>query len=295
MLDDFRRIVESATPQPINSRLVTPDEAKAVIGSYNRLTDRLRPNFLALPIDNIIEFSMLQTKKRPSLYNYMNSDQIVTAPEPLVEAPQGIPEPERDQVDQPAQTVPIATAPAPIAEERPKRTRKPRLVEAKPEEPAADERFFTRLIERLEQLAAPPAKDAQVEKLFEIEKGVLVTISRLTEKVEQLSAGADSAREGLTEMMAIHRDMLSNLNETQAQMSAIQTKLIESQAEIVETIGLLADKIALFSQTPPVVNPVVNVPAPIVNITTQEGRRTKVVERDENNLITRIIEGYETE
>lgn len=297
MLDDFRRIVESATPQPIQSRLVTPDEAKAVIGSYNRLTDPLRSNFLALPIENIIEFSMLQTKKRPSLYSYMNSEQAIAATEPLVEAPQGIPEPERDQIDQPAQTVVAAPEPAPmpIVEERPKRSRKPRLAETKPEAPADDERFFTRLIERLEQLAAPPAKDANVEKLLEVEKGVLVTINRLTEKIERLSTGADSAREGLTEMMAIHRDMLTNLNETQTQMSAIQTKLIESQAQIVETIGLLADKIALFSQTPPVVNPVINVPAPIVNVTTQEGRRTKVVERDENNLITRIIEGYEAE
>lgn len=68
MLDEFRRIAETATPHPIQSRIVTPDEARAVISSFNRLTDPLRTNFLALPVDNIIEFSMMQTKKRPSLY-----------------------------------------------------------------------------------------------------------------------------------------------------------------------------------------------------------------------------------
>jgi hypothetical protein len=62
---------------------------------------------------------------------------------------------------------------------------------------------------------------------------------------------------------------------------------------MIQTMGLLTDKIATLVQTPPTVNPVVNVPAPIVNVTMQEGRRTKVVERDENNLITRITEGYE--
>ena len=292
MLDEFRRIAETATPQAIDSRLVTPDEARAVISSFNRLTDPLRSNFLALPLDNIIEFSMMQTKKRPSLYNYMNGvTESITEPPP--EAPQVIPETEHE--DQP-DTEPV------VEEEKPKaKAKAKRLAETprSPAEPRSDEKFFSHLTERLEALVshAPSivveTTEKHVEKLLEVEQAMLATISTLTERVERLAIHTDDTRSDLTETLAMQRDMIGRICESQAQISAIQAKLIESNAQMVKTLGLLTDKIAVFVQTPPVVNPVVNVPAPIVNVTMQEGRRTKVVERDENNLITRITEGYE--
>ena len=292
MLDDFRRIAETATPQAIQSRLVTPDEARAVISSFNRLTDPLRTNFLALPVENIIVFSMMQTKKRPSLYNYMNGV-VESAPEPPPEAPQTIVEAQHDHLEQPE------TPPEPVAEVvKAKPKAKPRLAEA----PRPDEKFFRHLTERLEALVSPAptsivveTTEKHVEKLVEVEQAMLATMTALTERVEQISVHADDTRLALTETLAMQRDMISRISESQAQISKVQAKLIESQVQIGETIGLLIDKIALFAQTPPVVNPVINVPAPIVNITTQEGRRTKVVERDENNLITRITEGYEAD
>lgn len=212
----------------------------------------------------------------------------ITPPPP--EAPQPIPEAERDHLDTPAAVV----APEPVVEAAPKRTKKQRIVE----EPRHDEKFFKGLTERLEHLANPPpivveTNDNHVAKLLEIEQAMLASITTLTERVEQLSA--DDARVDLSAMLTMHRDMIVKLSESQAQINVVQTKLIESQAQIVETISLLADKIALFSQTPPVVNPVINVPAPIVNVSTQEGRRTKIVERDHNNLITRITEGCEAD
>ena len=292
MLDEFRRIAETATPHAIQSRLVTPDEARAVISSFNRLTDPLRTNFLALPVDNIIEFSMMQTKKRPSLYNYMNgvTESIV---EPPPEAPQVIPETEH--LDQPDTPEPV------VEEEKPKaKPKKPRLAETRPiEAPRSDEKFFRHLTERLEALVSQAPSivvettEKHVEKLLEVEQAMLATIATLTERVEQLSANTDDTRTDLTETLAMQRDMIGRICESQAQIGAIQSKLIESNTQIVETLGLLTDKIATLIQTPPVVNPVVNVPAPIVNVTMQEGRRTKVVERDENNLITKITEGYE--
>ena len=294
MLDDFRRIAETATPQAIQSRLVTPDEARAVISSFNRLTDPLRTNFLALPVDNIIEFSMMQTKKRPSLYNYMNGVTESTPPPTVPDAPQPIPETERDHLD-----TPDTPLPEPVVEtEKPKLKKKPKLVEAPPpiEVPRSDEKFFRHLTERLEALVSHTpsivVETKHAEKLLEVEQAMLDTMTLLTERVEQISIHADDTRAGLTETLAMHREMIVKIGESQAQIATVQAKLIESQARIVETIDLLTDKIALFAQTPPVVNPVVNVPAPIVNVTMQ-GKRTKVVERDEHNLITRIVEDYE--
>ena len=46
MLEEFRHIAETAVPQPIQNRMVTADEAQAVLTSFNRLTDdTLRMNF----------------------------------------------------------------------------------------------------------------------------------------------------------------------------------------------------------------------------------------------------------
>lgn len=265
MLDEFRRIAETAMPQQIDSRIVTPDEARAVISSFNRLTDGpLRTNFLRLPVDNIVEFSMMQTKKHPSLHSYMNGVQ------------EQINEPILEQAVEPEL---IAEAPEPT----------------KPE-PQPQENFFQRLTERLELLTQPvivETTEKHVERLVETEQALLLSIRMLTEQVEKISTNADDARIGLSETLTMQRSMMANLSESQAQITAAQSIIVESQRQIVETMGALVAKIEKFSQTPPVVNPIVNVPAPIVNITTMEGRRTKIVERDENNLIARIVEGFE--
>lgn len=282
MLDEFRRIAEAATPLSIQNRLVTPDEARAVISSFNRLTDgSLRTSFLNLPVDNIIEFSMMQTKKRPSLYNYMTGiTEVTEEPEP------SIPETERDHIDTPAPPPPV-----PIVEAKPPPRKKP--------EPRIDEKFFRQLTERLERLTEQVAtptpivvETTNVEKLLEVEQAMLGAITGLTERVDQITLAEDT-RVYLTEMLTAQKEMIATLNTSQQQIAIVQARLIESQNQIVETMSLLAAKIADFCQTPPIVNPVVNVPAPIVNVTVPEGRRTKTVERDANNLISRIVEGYE--
>jgi len=285
MLDEFRRIAEAAIPLSIQNRLVTPDEARAVISSFNRLTDgSLRTSFLNLPVDNIIEFSMMQTKKRPSLYNYM------TGITEVIEPPEPTPETEPEHID-----TPVPPPPTPIVETKPPPRKKP---EPKPE-PRIDEKFFRHLTERLERLTEQVAtptpivvETTNVEKLLEVEQAMLGALTGLTERVEQITLAEDT-RVYLTEMLTAQKEMIATLNTSQQQIAVVQARLIESQNQIVETIGLLAGKIADLCQTPPVVNPVINVPAPIVNVTVPEGRRTKTVERDANNLISRIVEGYE--
>src|ERR1044072_7920866 len=72
LLEEFRHIAETAVPQPIQSRVVTPDEARAVLTSFGKLSDdKLRIDFLRMPVENIIEFSVTQAKKRPMLATSM--------------------------------------------------------------------------------------------------------------------------------------------------------------------------------------------------------------------------------
>src|ERR1044071_5853633 len=100
LLEEFRHIAETAVPQPIQSRMVTPDEARAVLISFGKLSnDTMRANFLGMPVENIIEFSITQAKKRPTLYNYMNGHAVKEAEEP---APINvIPATELDHLDAP--------------------------------------------------------------------------------------------------------------------------------------------------------------------------------------------------
>lgn len=295
LLEEFRHIAETAMPQPIQSRMVTPDEARAVLTSFGRLSDdKLRTNFLGMPVDNIIEFSLTQAKKRPMLYNYMNGHAIKEATE---EPPATIPATELDHLDQPPAPKLPEPPPAPVVEKAKPKRQKP-LREAKPH-PA--ESYFTRLTERLEQLAVPQqppsivveTAERHVERLAEIEQSMLGTMDVLVERIGRYATQSANTNDDLRETLAMQREMIQQISQSQVLLNEVQTKLVVSQAQIVDTITQLAEKVALFAQTPPVVNPVVNVPAPVVNVSVPEGRKTKVVERDGNNLISRITESYD--
>lgn len=288
MLEEFRHIAETAVPQPIQNRMVTADEAQAVLTSFNRLTDDMRLNFLALPVDNIIEFSLTQAKKRPSLHTYMNG-----VKETKEEPPPAIPATELDRLDEPA-----TPKPEPIVEKvKPKRKL--------PAKPHPAESYFTRLTERLEKLPSSITVDTSehVERLAEIEHSMLDVMTALVERIGRYETETSTTNEDVRTSLALQREMIQQISETQAALGTMQAKLIESQsqiaksqAQITEAIVLLAEKVGEVTQTPPVVNipaPIVNVPAPVVNVTVPEGRRTKVVERDANNLISRITESYE--
>ena len=75
MLDEFRHIAETAMPQPIQSRLVTPSRGPRRDYELNRLTDGSLSRELPVVVtmDDIIEIlHWSQTKKQPSLHTYMN-------------------------------------------------------------------------------------------------------------------------------------------------------------------------------------------------------------------------------
>jgi hypothetical protein len=225
------------------------------------------------------------------LYNYMNGHAVKEAVEEPVAA---IPATELDHLDQPP-TPPTPEPPAPVVEKA-KPKRKPVR-----EAPHPAEKYFLRLTERLEQLAMPqPAPsivvettERHVERLAEIEQAMLGTMEILVERISSYASESASTSDDLRETLAMQREMIQQISESQAALGAVQVKLVESQAQIVDTMTQLAEKVAQFAQTPPVVNPVVNVPAPVVNVSVPEGRKTKVVERDANNLISRITESYE--
>jgi hypothetical protein len=225
------------------------------------------------------------------LANYMNGHGIKeTIEEPPAPT---IPVTELDHLDEPVTPPP---PPKPVVEKT-KPKRKP-IREAKPH-PA--ESYFLRLTERLEQLAIPPpppsivveTTEQHVERLAEIEQSMLGAMDVLVERIGRYATQTANTNDDLREALTMQRAMMQQISETQALLSDVQGKLVQSQSQIVETMAQLAEKVALFAQTPPVVNPVVNVPAPVVNVTVPEGRKTKVVERDANNLISRITESFE--
>ena len=59
-INDFKSIIETRNPKVIQSRLVSPQEARAVISNYEKLTEPYRGTFMELPITNIIEISICQ-------------------------------------------------------------------------------------------------------------------------------------------------------------------------------------------------------------------------------------------
>ena len=292
MLNDFLRIVESKAPQSLHDRVVTPDEAKAVITNYQRLTDPHRSKFLSLPIDNIIEFAMIDKAptgmpKNGGFKNYMTEVENTHEPEkPALE--------QHDYLDAPL--VEVASEPVAIPVVKPKVARKKaRVVEEAPTriDTASEEVFFTRLLERLNVLSDPKPQpvtvettvqttEAHIERLYEIEQSMLDRLNLMSEHVASQSTETQS---NLIEVLNIQRALITQISETQSQ-------IVNAQTQMVAAISLLTEKVGVLAQTAPVVN----VPAPVVNVTMQEGKRvTKMVERDENGLIKKITEGYEQE
>ena len=291
MLNDFQRIVESKAPQSLHDRMVTPEEAKAVVTNYHRLNDPHRSKFLSLPIDNIIEFAMMSkappgVPKNGGFKNYMTEVENTQKPEPEKPALE-----QHDYLDTP----PLVeqAAPEPVVKTKVVRKKAARVVEDTPVREPSEEVFFTRLIERLNTLsdvkpqpvtveATVQTTEGHIERLYEIEKSML---DRLNMMSEHVAAQSSETQTNLAEVLDAHRTMIQQISETQNQ-------IVTTQTQLVGAIALLTEKVGTLAQTAPIVN----VPAPIVNVTMQEGKRvTKMVERDENGLIKKITEGYEQE
>src|SRR5689334_1772399 len=113
ILDEFKRIAETQAPQTLNDRMVTPDEATAVLVNYHRLSPPHRDKYIKLPISNMIEFA---TMKKPSgaLKNYVTEVETIKQP---VEA---LPLERRDYPDVPdTADTPDTPVPTPIVETAP--------------------------------------------------------------------------------------------------------------------------------------------------------------------------------
>lgn len=70
IIDDLRYIVETQLARSLQHRIVTPDEAQAVLASYRRLDETKRQVLLSLPLDSIIDFAT--RNKRSRLGGYLN-------------------------------------------------------------------------------------------------------------------------------------------------------------------------------------------------------------------------------
>lgn len=291
MLDDFKQIVETKAPHTVQDRLVTFEEAKAVVSNYDRLTDPYRSKFMSMPINNIIEFSLM-AKPNGGFKTYVKDVETKVHQQTIV----------NEQRDVPDLPIEPEIKPEPV---KPPPRKKPRIIERAP--PPALETLFTKLIERIEKMSQPNTETllaplierienlsqptinvetTHVERLYEVEQAMLTALNEL---MERNHTNEQDTRDHLVEMVNTQQAMVQQVNETQAQIS-------QTLSEVVTVIGVLTEKVNDMAQNAPVISPIVNVPAPVVNVSMQEGRKvTKLVERDENGLISKIIEGHEAE
>jgi hypothetical protein len=241
-----------------------------------------------LPIENIIEFSMMAKKPGGGLKTYVSEVEVKKLPalKPALEQP--------DYPDAPSAPQPtpiVETAPEPAPTPRPKPDRKKLKVVKEETKPNEQTVFFTKLVEQMTDLKRPltveatvQTTEAHVERLFEIENAMLGTLHTMADRVQNIAETSGETQGTLAEVILAQRTLIEQLTEG-------QSRIVEAQSRIVDALALLTDKINGFAQTAPVVNPIVNVPPPTVVM--QEGKRIKLVERDEKGLITKITEGYE--
>jgi hypothetical protein len=224
--------------------------------------------------------------------------------DPIIESAEPVEEP----IESP--TVKITPIIADSTTETPKKKTKPsqKISERKIEENSSEELFYTRLLNRMDKIVETVNRplsvtvqttESHVERLFEIEQSMLTNLNVLTEKIEHVASNSIDTQINLTEMIENQYQIIN-------QFSDSQKRIVESQHEIAGVMGILLEKIAELSQAVPNINPIVNipapivnmpapivnVPAPIVNVITESGRRltTKHVERDQNGLISKVIE-----
>ncbi len=292
-IEDFKSIVESNIPKLIQDTLISFKEADAIISNYNRLREPYRSEFLKMPIGHIIEFALTPTKQNGSFKDYIKdvetkkveiiaeavpiSDnppltEIVVEPTPLDTSE--TPETPKKRIPKPLQQAKMQTETAPISH--------------------AQEMFYKKLLEQVDRFSEPKnqpiavtveSTELHVERLFEIEQSMLSSLAVMTEQFNKITGHATHTQINFKELFQSQQTMIQYINES-------QHKIVEVQGQIITAIDSLANKIAVLAQTSPTVSPIVNVPAPIVNVVTESGRRltTKFVERDENGLISKIIE-----
>jgi hypothetical protein len=166
--------------------------------------------------------------------------------------------------------------------------------EAKPMIIEAQESFYQRLLEQIGSLQTAQAvapqpvsvivetTEAHVEKLFEIENSMLSILNGCVSFVKT----------DLTEMHGYLKEEITSNREVINKIVETQQKIIAAQDVMVGVIVKLVEKISDIAVNPISVNPIVNVPAPIVNITEGNNSRrvTKLVQRNKEGLITKVIE-----
>lgn len=220
ILDELKYIIETQIPRNLRNRLVTPDEAQAVLVSYQRLSDPNRAMLLNLPIDNIIDFAMTRNKSN-RLQGYMS--QVET------KKPIGRRLEEQDYLDVPISPPVAAKRSKPVsqklvetikADPPAKPIQKKRVQEKTARKSSAQQQeFFNRLIEQINELKRQPiahaaATEAHVKRLCEIEQAMLSTLNSLSKRMERSS----KTQANLTEVIAT------------------QQKMIETQAELVHAL-----------------------------------------------------------
>ncbi len=303
MLEDFRKIVQTKKPVMIEGILVTLEHAQAILENYAKLDEPFRKKFLTLPVKSILDFSLMAktaTNGNGGLKNYLKEAEAPVQPqlEPSAILTEDIPDQPRSSKLTEIKVEPKIEEPESLPIRMKKRHQerqapKP-VVESKPDHTEA----MNRLLERFETISSNFNKplsvtvqttEGHVDRLYEIEKSMLVTLNVMTERVERTIAQTNETKLNVSEMLDSHKQMIEQISNT-------QKMLVESQINLAKTMTLLTEKIEMFTQTQPTISPIVNVPAPIVNVTMDGKQRTiKIVERDAKGLIKKVTEKQETE
>jgi hypothetical protein len=163
----------------------------------------------------------------------------------------------------------------------------------------SQETFYKTLLERLQKLETVAQQvplpvsvmvettEAHVERLLKLEKTMISMINESTGLLKtdfvEIHAYLKEELVRSKEEMTCTRTVLNGIVET-------QYKITESLSAMTSAIMMLSGKVADIITNQP--TPVINIPAPIVNITESSGGRrvTKHVQRDENGLITKVVE-----
>lgn len=302
MIEQFEKIVENKKAVKIQGQSITVENAKSVINTYKNLSEQHRSKFIKLPIQKILEFS-LATQSQPikeptglNLKGYMADVEKPVIAEKQKEISLSVEN--KDDIDLPDENIPYRI---PVLENEPipptpiiieKIIEKPveTIIVSKPQED-----FYNRLLEQFDimkqHVEQQPLSitvetvEPHIEKLVEFETFAITTLEGIAEFIENSNNTTKENIKEMCEYISENRQMIIETQQNSKNVLSLLEKFSKSQQTIVETQTLLAksmvvltEKISTMVSNPPKIN----FPAPV--------KTTKLVERNEEGFITKIIE-----
>lgn len=296
MIEQFEKIVENKKTVKIQGQSITVENAKSVINAYKNLSEQHRLKFIKLPIQKILEFvSQSQQVKEPTGLNLKGY--MADVEKPVEQKVEDVSIENKDDIDLPDENIPYRV---PVLENEPIQT--PVIIEKIIEKPVENiaivskpqEDFYNRLLEQfdiMKQHVEQPLSitvetmEPHIEKLVEFETFAITTLEGITEFIENSNNTTKENIKEMCEYISENRQMIIETQQTSKNVLSLLEKFSKSQQTIVETQTLLAKSmVALTEKITTIVSnpPKINFPIP--------GKIVKLVERNEEGFITKIIE-----